>query len=134
MRRSLLALCCVWLLLGASCKSELTRTHDGVDVTLVSLKRAKEFTVPGTLNSFVSNPGTELAIVSVKATKEMNTDGLKLQLRDAGSRSHDAIFHQVFNFEDKHAEIEIVFEVPEGSNLVSFSLGSASFDLSKLPR
>lgn len=135
MKRSLLVVPFVLLALSTSCRSELTRTHEGVDITLVSLKRTAEFTVPGMpQNSFVSNAGTELAVVSLKAGKEVKTEGLKLQLADVGGRSYDAIFHQVFNFEDKHTEIEVLFEIPQGTALKTFVLGAASFDVSKLPR
>ena len=143
MKRATVVIAIIFIcLLGSSCLSTSGRvkgTVAGVEVSVESLKRMKEFKPPGSgvgygqPRSLQAAHGNELVLIELKAPNEIKfgDEGIKAKIKDDKGQSYGSIYSQVFGFQDKHAEASILFEVPEHAILPTLVLDETSFDLSK---
>jgi hypothetical protein len=117
----------------ASCQSRQVRTYQGVEVSLESITRTKEFKAPPS-ERFIAPPGKYLAVFALRASRDPKLPaGMNFRVIDAGGQTYEETFQQAFHFEDGHVEIKALFKIPDSAVLKSLEMGSVSFDLSRVP-
>lgn len=124
---------------ACSGQTQLTQTYEGVQVTLLSLERSKEFKAfkgfPAE-RRFAAGLGNDLVVCSLKASKSIDfkSPTLEPRISAVGDGSYTQIYSHALGFQDGHAEATILFEIPEGKEVKHFALGALTFDVTKLPR
>lgn len=139
-RAILLLIIALVCLLNAACSSKAVKGNvAGVEITVDSVKRMKEYKPPGSgsgygqTRSFQADPGKEFLVVELKAPKkiEFGDTGIKATVKDDKGQTYDSIYSQVFGFNDGKTEAKILFEMPERSVVSTLMLDQTPFDLSK---
>ena len=139
-RRALLLTVLFICSLTAACSGKVTGTVAGVEVAVDSVKRVKEFKQPGSgtgygqRRPFEAEAGKEFLVIELKAPKkiEFGDPGIKATVKDDKGQTYNAIYSQVFGFNEGKVEAKILFEVPEQASVSTLLLDQTPFDLSRV--
>lgn len=141
MKRTCISIAIVLIcLVTTACASRGVKgTVAGVEVTVDSAKRTREYKQPGSgtgygqMRPFEADAGKEFMVVELKAPKkiELGEQGIKATLKDDQGQTYNSIYSEVFAFVDGKAEAKILFEIPEHASIASLMLDQTPFDLSK---
>jgi hypothetical protein len=130
------------LVLGTACgKADSNiQSHAGVEIKLLSCKRVKEF-ASGTQRARPKQQGDELAIASLEfkgssSAKQLKLSAGEIEIEDTQGQKYPTDLEELsFTFGDGGNVIpmEVFFAVPEKAQLKRLRLGSALFNLERLP-
>lgn len=145
-RNLLTAVAIVAMAAGAAsgCGSPRTKTHDGVELTLLSVARLDSLN-EGMMASWTPGPGDDLAVAQVQF-REVGGKGIKLPAADCVlTDENGAQYRQGRDVEltfgsgkavaarattdEKVMVWDFVFAVPKAANLRSVRFGAVTFDL-----
>jgi hypothetical protein len=128
-------------LFNPACSTKVVKgTVGGIEVTVQSQRRTKEYKPPGSgteygqMKQLQSGAEKEFLVIELKAPKkiEFGDKGIKAKVKDDKGQTYNSVYSEVFGFNDDRTEAKILFEVPEHTVLSTLMLDDTSFDLSKV--
>jgi hypothetical protein len=122
--------------LGCSSKV-VTGTVRGIELTLQSQRRMKEYKPPGSGNGYGQLRPLESAAWRVPGHRiesaqkiEFVDKGIRASVKDRKGQAYNSVYSEVFGFTDEKTEAKIVFEIPQNTALPTLMLDDTSLDLS----
>jgi hypothetical protein len=138
-RATVITLIVLFFVSSLSCtRKGVKGTVSGVEVSVESLKRMKEYKSLGDTGYMTlrPGPGKELLAIEIAWPKEsmllFGEQGVKARVHDGAGQVYDSVHQEAFGPNAGNWNARLLFQIPEHAALSTLTLDETSFDLRQL--